>query len=288
MRRAWLITILLGVVVAVLAPRSQAQPSPGAREDAAPLIRQWGATKITSLDPPSSTPAAAPIAPAGAPAAPPAKRLPADQVLSNEWTFTRWANPGDTAFIRSGPGRGYGTITRLHWYTEDGFPEVYLVLRAHWDTHGQEWIEVRIPMRPNGRVGWVRRQDLEAFHLTHLLILVDRKRMLLRLYNGGRAVWSAPVGVGAPGTPTPAGHFWIRERFKIADRASGYWPYAFGTSDYSTLTDWPGGGVVGIHGPYFAQSEIPGHISHGCIRLRTSDDAWLAHHITLGTPVHVI
>ncbi len=81
------------------------------------------------------------------------------------------------------------------------------------------------------------------------------------------------MAVGRPSTPTPAGRFWIRERFKIADRQSGYWPYAFGTSDYSTLTDWPGGGVVGIHGPYHQPQAIPGRVSHGCIRLHTADDA---------------
>jgi len=143
-------------------------------------------------------------------------------------------------------------------------------------------------MRPNGRVGWVPRGTLGAFHLTHDVVLVNRERLVMRLFVGGRLRWSAPVGVGAPGTPTPAGHFWIRELFTIADRSSGYWPYAFGTSDYSTLTDWPGGGVVGIHGPYGASSLIPGHISHGCIRLHTWDDGWLGTHVGVGTPVRII
>ena len=46
------------------------------------------------------------------------------------------------------------------WYTEDGFPSVYLVLRAHWNSQGREWVEVRIPGRPNGRTGWVKRWTL--------------------------------------------------------------------------------------------------------------------------------
>jgi lipoprotein-anchoring transpeptidase ErfK/SrfK len=96
------------------------------------------------------------------------------------------------------------------------------------------------------------------------------------------------VGIGTPGTPTPTGHFWVRERFKILSSSSGYYPYAFGTSDYSTLTDWPGGGVVGIHGPYHDDAGIPGRISHGCIRLHVSDDFWLASHVALGTPIDVV
>ena len=35
------------------------------------------------------------------------------------------------------------------------------------------------------------------------------------------------------------------------------------------LTDWPGGGFIGIHGTD-APGLIPGHVSHGCIRLRNA------------------
>jgi lipoprotein-anchoring transpeptidase ErfK/SrfK len=107
-------------------------------------------------------------------------------------------------------------------------------------------------------------------------------------YTSGRVIWSAPVAVGKPSTPTPAGHFWIREKFKLTDPSSGYYPFAFGTSDYSTLSEWPRGGVVGIHGPYFQPGLIPGHISHGCIRLRVTDDTWLGQHLKFGTPLDVI
>lgn len=211
-----------------------------------------------------------------------------DQRLSNETTFTRWAFVTDPTPIYAQPRAASARVARLHWYTEDGFPEVYLLLRAHWDARGQEWIELRVPMRPNGRTGWVRRQALDRFHVTHTEVIVDRSRLRMYFLQNGRRIWNAPIGVGKPSTPTPSGHFWIRERFKITDPGSGYWPYAFGTSDYSTLSDWPGGGVVGIHGPYYQAQSIPGRISHGCIRLGTADDAWLAGHIQLGTPLRVL
>jgi lipoprotein-anchoring transpeptidase ErfK/SrfK len=44
---------------------------------------------------------------------------------------------------------------------------------------------------------------------------------------------------------------------------------------------------VGIHGPYYDATGIPGYISHGCIRLKVSDDFWLAGHLSLGTPLRV-
>ena len=61
------------------------------------------------------------------------------------------------------------------------------------------------------------------------------------------------------------------------------WP-----ADYSTLTEWPRGGVVGIHGPYFEPQLIPGRITHGCIRLRVPDDQWLGQHLRFGTPLDVV
>lgn len=211
-----------------------------------------------------------------------------DEVLSNERTFSRWAYPDRLAPVYRAPRLSAGRVARLHWDTEDGFPEVYLLLRAHWDRQGREWVLLRVPMRPNGITGWVRRDALDQFHLTRLSLVVDRQRLRISLYSSGRLRWRAPVGVGKGVSPTPAGRFWIREEFKILDPRSGYWPYAFGTADYSTLTDWPGGGIVGIHGPYYEAQLIPGRISHGCIRLRVTDDAWLGAHIGVGTPLRVI
>jgi len=255
----------------------------GAAAGASPLaaatygpLRAWGGTEIQSLDP------------ARLSGAVPDRTTRRDRVLSNERTFTRWSYINRTAWIQQAPRRSSPRTGRLTWYTADGFASIYVLLRAHRDRHGQEWVELRIPGRPNGRTGWVPRSALGSFHLTHLRLVVDREQRRMYFYNRGRQIWSAPVGVGRPGTPTPAGHFWIDERFKIANPSSGYYPYAFGTTDYSTLSDWPGGGVVGIHGPYYDPQGIPGYISHGCIRLKVSDDFWLARHLQLGTPLQVV
>ena len=77
---------------------------------------------------------------------------------------------------------------------------------------------------------------------------IDRAALRARLRRGGRVVWSAPVGIGAPGTPTPAGRFYVREKLRNAGGDPLYGPWAIGTSAYSRLSEWPGGGVVGIHG----------------------------------------
>jgi hypothetical protein len=220
----------------------------------------------------------------------PASTIGPDQILSNEMSFTQFAYVHRIANVYSKPSTRSHRISRLTWYTEDGFNSIYVLLRAHWTSAKTEWVKIRIPGRPNGRTGWVERGALARFHMTHQAVVVSREKMRLSFYENGKRIWSAPVGIGAPGMPTPTGHFWINEYFNLTHQpSSGYYPYAFGTTDYSTLTDWPGGGVVGIHGPYGARaSAIPGHISHGCIRLRIPDDFWFGRHIHLGTPVRVI
>lgn len=217
---------------------------------------------------------------------PPPAAAPADRILSNERTLTRWAHADAAATIRSHPRPGARRVGRLRLYTEDGFDEVYLLLREHRDAAGRGWVKVRVPARSHRRVGWVRRWALGSYHVVRTRLEVNRRRLRMTLFRRGRAVWRAPVGIGKRGTPTPAGSFWIREIFRIP-RDRLYGPYAFGTSAYSRLSDWPGGGVIGIHGPYGEPGRIPGRLSHGCIRLRRGDTAWLGRHLPLGTPLRI-
>lgn len=206
--------------------------------------------------------------------------------LSDERTLTRWAHPtGQRAPIRSKPDPDARSIVRTHRLTEDGFPEVYLALRSWSDSKDRVWIKVRIPMRPNGRKGWVRETALGPLYSVRTRLVVDRSRLRATLTRDGRKIWSEPVGVGAPSTPTPPGNFWIREKFKVSGDPSGiYGPFAFGTSDYSVLTDWPGGGVIGIHGTN-APSLIPGRPSHGCIRVENGPISRLYRLMPIGTPL---
>jgi L,D-transpeptidase catalytic domain len=237
----------------------------------------------------SQPPEASAPTPPATPVAPPSERTPpVNARLSNERMLTTWAHPARPAWIHSKPGASAPRITQLHMMTEEGLPEVYPLLASHATAQGRRWIELRIPGRPNGRVGWVRRGALRAFHVTRWAIRIDLREQLLRAYHDGHLRMVAPVGVGKPSTPTPTGHFWIRERFPIADRGNPYWPYALGTSDYSSLTEWPGGGVVGIHGDFGEPQQIPGDPSHGCVRMRDKDIAWLGPHVTLGTPVRIV
>lgn len=221
--------------------------------------------------------------PAGAITQRVAPRTRGDAELSRG-SASHWAHPAHESAIRRRPKTTAHRITSTHYVTEDGFPEVYPALRQWTDRAGLVWIRVRIPMRPNGRTGWVRRYALGPLYVVNTKIIVNRRRGRAVLYNRGNRIWKAPVGTGAPGTPTPPGRHWIREKFRNADPGGLYGPFAFGTSDYSVLTDWPGGGVIGIHGTN-EPGLIPGRPSHGCIRVRNGALRRLWQVLPIGTPL---
>jgi hypothetical protein len=230
--------------------------------------------------------AAAPAARASSPdgAEPPAIDANQRVQLSDEQTYTRWAFAVTRGTVRARPLARARRVAQLKLLTEDGFPEVYLLLASQRDADGSEWVRVRLPRRPNGVTGWVRRSALGGFRLVHTWLVVDRRALRVTLYERGKVRFRARVGVGAPGTPTPAGSFWIRERFRVRGHPL-YGTRALGTSAYSnTLTDWPGGGVIGLHGTS-EPGLIPGRPSHGCIRLKNRDIERLYKLSPVGTPL---
>jgi hypothetical protein len=210
-----------------------------------------------------------------------------DERLSNERTLTRWAHTNLIGKIRSKPSEHGKTTAKLRWNTEDGLPEVYVVLQSRLDDHERVWLEIRIPGRPNGRTGWVREEQLSNLKEVETQLTIDRNTLTATLRKRGKKVWTSRVGIGAPGTVTPKGSFWIRERLSNLRGNPVYGPWAFGTSAYSdTLTDWPGGGVVGIHGTNQPEL-IPGRPSHGCVRVPNAKIVRLAKLMPVGTPVRI-
>jgi hypothetical protein len=210
-----------------------------------------------------------------------------DEKLSNERTVTRWAQVLFPGTIYRKPWVASPAVGRLHRLTEDHEFEIYLVLESHVDSIGQTWMRVRIPKRPNGNTGWVKAEHLGGLTVVRTLLRVNRRTQRAQLYKRGRIIWSSPIGVGKRGTPTPKGHFYVRELLSNLGGNGLYGPYAFGTSAYSVLSDWPGGGVVGIHGTNQPQL-IPGRPSHGCIRVPNANIRRLVKLMPLGTPVHII
>jgi hypothetical protein len=221
-------------------------------------------------------------APAPLPPASPA----GSQLLSDERLITRWAYPQRRAIVYSRPSGRARHVARLRLLTEDKFPELYMVLSRWVDPRGNTWLRIRVPMRPNGRKGWVPGNALSELNVVHKMIDVDKRRLRIRLFDRGKLVFTARIGVGKAATPTPSGNFYLREKFRVHG-VPLYGTNAIGTSAYApSLSDWPGGGVVGLHGTN-QPGLIPGRPSHGCIRLKNRDIQRLYRLSQRGTPIHI-
>ncbi len=154
------------------------------------------------------------------------------------------------------------------------------------DRGGRLWVRVRLPVLPNNTTGWVPRRALGGYDTVNTRFVVDLDALQATLLRDGRPVMRVPVGVGMPAAPTPRGEFYVRNRL-TSYRSPFYGPLAFGTSARSpTLTDWPAGGFVGIHGTN-RPDLVPGRVSHGCIRLRNRDMRRLGSAMPVGTPITV-
>lgn len=129
----------------------------------------------------------------------------------------------------------------------------------------EEWINVLLPIRPNGSDGWVRRDDV-TLAANEYRIDVELTAHRMRVFDGEEQVMAAPIGVGTENTPTPGGAFYIRSLIASTDPAYG--TYAFGLSGFSEVHETFNGGPgdIGIHGTN-DPSTIGTDVSNGCIRL---------------------
>jgi hypothetical protein len=206
--------------------------------------------------------------------------------LSDLHSLSRWAYPTSDTPARSAPSVHARVVGRLRFFTIDEQAELYIVLASARLPSGHTWLRVELPGRPNGQTGWVPRGALGPLNVVKGYLHVDRTQLVATLFGDGAAVFSAPVGVGKASTVTPAGHFYVLEKLRALN-APTYGPFALGTSAYApTLSEWPGGGVVGIHGTD-EPSLIPGRPSHGCIRMHNADISRLWAMIALGTPIEI-
>lgn len=206
--------------------------------------------------------------------------------LSSSATATyRWAFVIRRVVARSAPSRTAAPLARLRLLTPEKTTNLVVVLEGR-RTESGVWVRVRLPILPNNTTGWVPRRTLGSWRMVRTHLLVDRRRLSLTLYRAGKPVFWSRVGVGRPQWPTPTGQFYVRNMLFGFDDPF-YGPVAFGTSARSTvLTDWPGGGYIGIHGTN-EPGILPGRVSHGCIRLRNADMVRLARLLPVGTPLTV-
>jgi L,D-transpeptidase catalytic domain len=220
------------------------------------------------------------------PAPSPALAIGRPVPLRSARDLSRWTIVRVPAAAHTHPSTSSEVVTKLGLRAPEGTPNLLSVLGTTTGRDGRLWVEVRLPVLPNGTTGWVLRRALGPYQTVDTHLVVDRARFRVTLYRDGRIVFSADAGVGTDAWPTPAGRFVVRS--ELTRYASAFYgPIAFGTTARSAvLTDWPQGGFVGIHGTDQPQL-IPGRVSHGCIRLRNPDIVHLAELMPVGTPVTI-
>jgi lipoprotein-anchoring transpeptidase ErfK/SrfK len=175
-------------------------------------------------------------------------------------------------------------IKVLHDFRPDFRPQEILAVGKKVASDGTVWYRVSIPMRPNGTYGWIPANSV-SLSPTAGQIVIDVSSRTIDLYWHGKHRYHAKVAVGAPGKETPLGHYFVAARFvPYHDPFLGV--FAVETSAYSKLTEWPGGGVVGIHGT--SEPQLLGMaVSHGCVRVANSTAEQLKRYAPLGTPIWI-
>lgn len=207
--------------------------------------------------------------------------------LSHLGGVSRYAFLERAVAIRAAPSAHSRALGQLRTGTFWGTSTIVQALAQTQGGRAGSWTRVRAAYAPHDVVGWVPTRDLSALHEVHTWMRVNRERLTLTLIRDGRVVFRAPVGVGQPQWPTPAGQYFIEVAITPTEADGVYGAFAFGTSAHSNvLTEWPNEGQIGVHGtnePWL----IPGRISHGCIRLRNPDIAHLERLMPVGTPVTI-
>ena len=165
---------------------------------------------------------------------------------------------------------------------ENGAPLVFLVEQDQGD-----WLQVLLPVRPNGSTGWVRAADVSVATNPYRVDIALGAHTLA-VYEGDTLLAEHPIGVGTASTPTPGGKYYIKELLEPPDPGGPYGVYAYGLSGFSNVLDeFNGGdGVIGIHGTN-DPSSIGSDVSHGCIRLTNEAITEMVGILPLGTPVHI-
>lgn len=149
------------------------------------------------------------------------------------------------------------------------------------------WLEVRLPGRPNGHVGWIERAGTKL-SVTPWHIVVTTSLRLVSVYASGHLVRTFRAVVGKQSTPTPLGEFFVEETVSLPPNAVGA-PYALALSARSdVLQEFAGGpGQIALHGLLNVGGVLGTAVSHGCVRLANPAIGWLAQRIGPGVPVTI-
>jgi lipoprotein-anchoring transpeptidase ErfK/SrfK len=181
--------------------------------------------------------------------------------------------------VRPGGGRTVGTMPPASRFY--GEPLVAWIQRVSPD--GRYGL-VSVPYVAGDRQGWMRLRGLEDDETT-ISVEADLSEHRIVVRRGDRVLLRAPAATGAPGSPTPTGHFFVTDRVAFPG-GGALGTYAFGISGIqpNLPAGWAGGDQLAIHGTNVPTS-IGRSVSAGCLRVSERVLDRLRPLLDLGTPV---
>jgi lipoprotein-anchoring transpeptidase ErfK/SrfK len=176
-------------------------------------------------------------------------------------------------------------LVRFSRLNANGYPTTFLVVGAVVTRScGAAWYRVKLPMRPNGIVGYVRPWAVTVEQV-RTRIVIDLSERRLSFFRAGKLKLATAVAVGSAATPTPVGRYYVNQRIVAINPRGPFGPAALGVSAFSpVLTGWVQGGPIGIHGTN-APWSIGRAVSNGCIRVPNATLTKLFAATLGGTPV---
>ena len=156
---------------------------------------------------------------------------------------------------------------------------------------GDEWVQVELPVRPNGARGWVRAEHFNWSVVSHH-VLIDVSDRSVALYEGDNLVASTRAIVGKPATPTPTLSGFLVEKLPNHSQENGsivLGDWILMLSFFSEALNSFGGGLprIALHGTHIPE-RVGEALSNGCIRIPNDIVETIARQAPLGTVVNIV
>jgi hypothetical protein len=166
--------------------------------------------------------------------------------------------------------------------TEFGSPRFFQVL-----SETEDWVEVKVPVRPNGSIGWIRKSDA-TFSITTARIHIDVSDRRVQVFDRDQLVFETTGAVGRTQFPTPIGDWYLRDVIPW-NEDSVYGPWVLALSAFSEQIDEINGGqaVIALHGTS-RPDQLGSAVSLGCIRLSNDAITTVAGLVPVGSPVEIV
>ncbi len=249
-----------------------------------------GCTATTDEPSPSASATASVLGDAGG-AAPLVE--PAPSAEPDPWTSVVATAVADAVEVFASPGADISerTLSADEVVSlPDQVPLTFLVAHERGD-----WLQVVLPVAPNGTTGWLRAEDV-ALTATDDRVEVRLTDRRLLLHRAGEVVLDVPLGVGGDAVPAP-GTYFLTELLRPPIPQGVYGAYVYGLSGHPPVLEAfaAGQAVVGIHGtarPETLGTEGTGGTgtAAGSLVLSDADVTRLVEEfgLPLGTPVEIV